>query len=295
MDVSVITVTWNSAQHIAQQIDSVKRAFVGRKYQHIIIDNNSTDATAKIIATQFPEVTLVKNNVNVGFAAANNQALRLATGKYFLFLNPDMVVSAESLVAMEKYLDSNNRVAIAGCRLVNERGENRLSLRPTFFPTFSQLLALIFKLPVFYPKLSSRWCYPVNMQSEPVQVDAVRGSCLMMRRVLFEQLGFAFDPQFFIWFEDVDICREAKRLGWQVVYLPYVQAIDFMGQSFKQIDHVKRQQQFLKSAVLYFKKWHSPYQAKILLLLSPLSVFVVWVYAVLQGNKIFKFRDAIER
>lgn len=295
MDISVITVTWNSAGHIARQLDSVRRALRGLSYEHIVVDNGSSDSTAAIISQQFSEVTLLQNTKNVGFAAANNQALKGAQGNYFLFLNPDMEVSGASVLEMKKFLDANAQTAIVGCRLENEQGENRLVLRPSLFPSFSQLMAIIFKLPVFYPKLLGRWCYMLPPDSEPARVDTVRGSCFLMRRALFEQLGFAFDPRYFIWFEDVDICKEARRLGWEVYYLSHVSCVDYMGQSFKQVNHVRRQKQFLKSAVIYFKKWHKPYQAFVLQILSPLSILVVWLYGLLSAEKIFKFRNAIER
>jgi GT2 family glycosyltransferase len=279
MDISVVTVTWNSAGHITRQLSSVRRAFGNRPYQHIVIDNNSTDSTTQNIVRDFPEVTLIKNTTNIGFAAANNQAKFVATGKYLLFVNPDMEVTQESIQAMERFLDNNDRTVIVGCRLKNEHGEDRLALGPTRFPTFTQLLVLIFKLPVFFPKLLRRWSYVLAAENLPFQVDAVRGSCLMMRASFAEQLGFAFDPRYFIWFEDVDICREAKRLGRTVYFLPGVSSVDFMGQSFKQVHHVQRQRQFLKSAIIYFKKWHPAYQAVVLQILSPLSILVVWLYA----------------
>ena len=88
-------------------------------------------------------------------------------------------------------------------------------------------------------------------------MDSVRGSFMIMRREVYEKLGWAFDPRYFIWFEDVDLCREVKKMGLKVVYTPVISCVDYVGQSFKKRTTLWKQKQFIKSMAQYFWKWRN--------------------------------------
>jgi GT2 family glycosyltransferase len=102
---------------------------------------------------------------------------------------------------------------------------------------------------------------------------------MLVRRSLTEALGFAFDPRYFIWFEDVDLCREAWARDWSVVHLPSATAIDLVGQSFAKQASVWKQRRFSKSMLIYFKKWESFFAYSVIAVLRPISIALVWVYS----------------
>ncbi len=252
---TIITVTWNSAQVITEQIRSVIKACEKTAFEHIIVDNASTDATTGILERQFPALRVIKNNRNKGFAAANNQAFSQAKGEYILFLNPDMRLNPGSLDVLVAWMRSRPHVGIVGPRLVKEDGSLNLAATPRRFPTLLSQLAILLKLPHLFPEITNHYLARDLDLDQEQPVDSVRGSCLLTRRALLGALGFAFDPRYFLWLEDVDLCREALCRGWWVVYTPVISCIDYTARSFAQAPLIWRQLQFGKSLLGYFKKW----------------------------------------
>jgi GT2 family glycosyltransferase len=257
-----------------------------------VVDNASSDKTREIIKLNFPHVKLIKNNSNLGFAKANNLAAKMSSGRYFLFLNPDMRLEPGSLEVFLFWMEKRPRVGIAGPKLISTEDKMRVIHKPTKFPTFSSLALSALKIPVIFPSILNRYTYSDEELQKDVEVDAVRGSCLLMRKEVFEKIGFAFDERYFIWFEDVDICREAKKMGYKVVFTPVISVFDFAGQSFKNIDWLKRQKQFFKSARVYLQKWEPGYKSILLWFLQWPGLLLIWVYQKIGGKK---FKNAIER
>lgn len=294
MQLSIITVTYNSQEKILQQIKSVKKAASGLEYEQIISDNGSRDNTVNLIKQHFPEIKIIENKKNLGFGAANNKALKYASGEFLLFLNPDMKLHPNTLSKIVNWMRKRKDVGIASCLLTKEnknsthiaqtipqssqplsfrlprirrhRGAQRSEAEeiqnelnpettPRRFPTVWNQLAIILKIPHIFPQVSNKYLYKDKDFSKEQEVDSVRGSFMLMRRKIVEKLGWAFDPRYFIWFEDVDICREAKRLGYKVVHTPIISAIDYFGTSFAKLKSLQKQKWFLSSMLIYFKKW----------------------------------------
>jgi GT2 family glycosyltransferase len=202
-------------------------------------------------------------------------------------------VGEKSLDTMVQWLEQHPTAGIAGPFLVNGAFEPRLELTPCHFPSLTSLLITALKLPLLFPFILHRFYYSMGELSHDLQVDTLRGSALFMRRELVDALGFAFDPRYFIWFEDVDICREAYRLGFKVMYVNSVKMVDYRGQSFKKQDMVKKQKQFFKSAIIYLKKWEPRYKSIILWIVQWFGIGGVWVYS--KSGRKLKMKDAIER
>ncbi len=255
MDLSIITIAWNADELIAEQIKSVKAGCKNISFEEIIVDNASADKTIEIIEKNFPEVRLLKNNTNTGFAYPNNQAAKLATGEFLLFLNPDMRVDDGSLDKMVEWMRARPDVGLASCRLVDQHGNLNRSALPRRFPGLWDQLAIVFKLPHVFPSIVDKYLFKDFNADVEQEVDSVRGSFMIMRREVYEKLGWAFDPRYFIWFEDVDLCREVKKMGLKVVYTPVISCVDYVGQSFKKINFFWKQKQFITSMVKYFWKW----------------------------------------
>lgn len=277
MDLSVITVTWNSEELIGTQIRSVFFACKDTSFEQIVVDNGSKDKTTLVVKSEFPKVTLVKNIQNNGFGAANNQGVGMSNGEYILFLNPDMRLQEGSLDRIIAWMRKRPNVGIASCRLVDEEGKENMQTRPRRFPSVLDMIVLILKLHHVFPSLLNRYRMS-NFDSETEQtVDSVRGSFLLVRREVVAQLGWAFDPRYFIWFEDVDLCREAHRLGFRVVYTPVISCVDYVGQSFKKRETLWKQKQFTKSMLIYAKKWEPWYKWIWVALLRPAGIGLAWI------------------
>jgi len=277
MQLSIITVNTNDKENMLNQIASVMVGADGIEYEEIVSDNGSTDGSVDAIRQKFPVVKIVENGKNIGFGAANNSALPLATGEFLLFLNPDMRVEEGSLKKMIDWMQTNPKVGIASCTLVNEDGRFHEKAKPRRFPGLIDQIALLLKIPHIFPSILNRYVYKGFDPDKEQQVDSVRGSFLMMRRALVDKLGWAFDPRYFIWFEDVDICREAYRLGYTVMYTPIISCVDYVGQTFKRQPTMQKQKWFTESMLTYFKKWHPWYVWMWIALLRPVALGVTWV------------------
>jgi GT2 family glycosyltransferase len=193
---------------------------------------------------------------------------------------------------MVAWMNKHSDVGIAGCKLVSRENKIRQMHKPTKFPTLISLSLTALKIAAFFPQLMNRYSYTDEELNQDKEVDAVRGSFLLMRREIVENLGFGFDPRYFIWFEDVDICREAQRLGYKVMFTPIISCIDYAGQSFKKQNILKRQKQFFESAIIYLKKWEPRYKSMILWMVQWFGIGIVWMYMKIGRLKV---KDAIER
>ncbi|MDO8499620.1 MAG: glycosyltransferase family 2 protein [bacterium] len=277
MDLSVITVTWNSAELIITQIMSVRTGCAKISFEQLIADNASTDGTAQLVAETFPDVKLIKNNTNNGFAYANNQCAKMAQGEFLLFLNPDMQMAEGSLDKIVAWMRLHPEVGLASCKLVDENGNLNADALPRRLPGLLDQLAIVLKIPHLFPQILDRYLYK-NFDADKEQVvDSVRGSFMIMRREVYQKLGFAFDPRYFIWFEDVDICREVKRLGYKVVHTPVISCVDYIGQSFKKRTTLWKQTQFTASMLTYFKKWEPWYVWMPIAVARPIGIAMAWV------------------
>lgn len=279
MDVSIITVTWNSKELIGRQIESVFLGCNTGSCEEIVIDNASTDGTAIFVQDKFPQVTVIANTENKGFGAANNQGLAVATGEYLLFLNPDMRVEPGSIDSILAWMKQRPDVGIVSPKLIDEHGKINEDAKPRRFPKLHEQIALLLKLPHVFPHIMDRYHMKDFDADKEQEVDSVRGSFMLMRRDMVEKLGWAYDPRYYIWYEDVDICREAKRLGYKVVHTPIISCVDYVGQSFKkQAKLFWKQNQFTKSMLMYFKKWEPWYVWMWIALLRPFVVGAAWMH-----------------
>lgn len=279
MDLSIITVTWNNESTITDQIRSVISACKDISYEHIIVDNASSDKTRERINATGAAVTLIANKTNDGFAAGNNIGARKVQGRYILLLNPDMKLTPGSLGRLVSWMDKNEDVIISSCRLTGADGTYNAEAGPRRFPTILNQLALILKLPHLFPSvMDSYMMRDVNPEEEHA-VDSVRGAFLLTRKSFVEELGWVLDPRYPNWFEDVDVCREAKERGYRVVYTPVVSCEDLVGKSFSQRSALQNQRQFTKSMLIYFRKWEPWYKWIWIALARPIGVGLTLLFA----------------
>ncbi|MFA7653539.1 MAG: glycosyltransferase family 2 protein [Candidatus Magasanikbacteria bacterium] len=274
MDLSVITVNTNDREQILGQLATMENGCTGLNYEQIISDNGSVDGSVAEIKMLFPAVKMVENGKNIGFAAANNSAVQLAQGDFVLFLNPDMRLRPDSLKILIDWLRVRSQVGILSCKLTDEQNNFKASASPRHWPGIIDQIIILLKLPHFFPGLIKRYLF-VDFDPQCEQkVDSVRGSFMLVRQELIQKLGFGFDPRYFIWFEDVDLCREAYRHGYEVWYTPTASCVDYVGQNFKRLPSGLKQRWFTASMVKYFKKWEPWYKWMWISLFRPVGVLL---------------------
>jgi len=260
MDLSVIIVSWNVKAKLKVNLEALLKSS-NINFEIFVVDNASTDGTAIMVAEEFKSVKLITNDKNLGFATACNQAIKLSTGRYVLLLNPDMKVEPETLTEALKWLDDNQQAAIAGIRLVDETQKNIAQVRN--FPTVFDQFLVASKLAHVFPWLLNNYLCSKFDYNKPAKVDSIRGSFFLIRRSTIDTIGL-LDEKYFIWFEEVDYCRLAFSKGLEVWYTPAAKAIDYVGQSFKQVD-IKIKQTYVKASMLtYFQKWQPGWRVSIL-------------------------------
>lgn len=281
MDLSIITVPWNVKDLVRKNFQAIYSRTSNIEFEVISVDNNSQDGTKDMIRFEFPQVKAILNDYNAGFSKANNQGIKISKGRYVLLLNPDMQVHEGTLEGMVRWMDANPEAGIAGCKLTKENGEIVPHVR--HYPGLFDQMAVILKLPHLFPTILNHYMWRDFDYSCEQEVDSIRGSFFMIRREVLDKLG-GLDERYFIWFEEVDFCRQAKEAGWKVMYTPSVECIDYVGKSFAQVPGGKLQKIFQASMTLYFKKWHSRWQTCVIRLTWPIGRMM---YAVL---KIINFK-----
>lgn len=279
MDLSVITVTWNSEDRIIDQMQSVISGCQNISYEQIVVDNNSSDQTVSEIKKRFPHVSLIENKTNAGFGAANNQGAAIAQGRYLLFLNPDMRVEEGSLDAIVEWMDQHKDIGLASCKLTTADKNINADASPRRFPNVFDQCALILKLPHLFPSLMNRYLMKDFDFEKEQEVDSVRGAFFLMKREVYEILGWAFDPRYYFWFEDVDTCREVKKMGFKVMYVPIISCVDYVGQSVKKRTSFWKQNQFTKSMLIYFQKWEPWYKWIWIAAVRPVGIILAYLHS----------------
>lgn len=270
-DLTISIVSYNTSALLRDCLNSVYENIRDIKLEVIVVDNNSTDKSAEMLKKGFPQITLIQNKENVGFAKANNQALRKSKGRSFLLLNSDTVLSPNSLNTMVNFIDSHPKVGVVGCRLFYPDGSVQpwpcissnvwSSLWLALFgllnvkrllpgPRFRSFLGRYFRRIMDKGMASYLGHYWDNRSVQ--EVDQVSGACLLARRSAIEQTGL-LDENFFMYGEDIDWCIRMKQEGWKVYLLSDVKVIHYASQSFKETSNPPLLQKY-KSMYYFFEK-----------------------------------------
>ena len=236
MDLSVIIVNYNVRQFLENALTSIKRAMEGLKGEVFVVDNASDDGSIEMIRSKFPDVHLIENKINLGFARANNAALKHAQGRSILLINPDTIVQENTFREMVRFFDENPDVGLAGCKILNPDGSFQLPCRRSF-PTPWVAFTKIFGLSALFPKskLFGRYNLTYLNPDETYEVEAVSGSFMMVRREAYLKVG-GLDEAFFMYGEDLDWCYRFSRAGYKVFYVHSTAIIHFKGESTRRSD-----------------------------------------------------------
>lgn len=280
MDVSVVIVNWNTKDVLHDCLKSVCEQTKDIDYEIIVVDNASTDGSGEMVRNEFRQIKVMENRTNRGFAAANNQGIAIAKGRYVLLLNSDTLVLDQAIAKMVSFADAYPETAVIGCRVLNPDK----TLQPTcfMFPSILNMLlstSYLYKLfprSKFFGRESMTWWNRDDVR----EVDVVTGCFMLVRREAIKQVGM-MDERFFIYGEETDWCYQFKQAGWKVVFAPVGEIIHFGGRSAKL--HPGPVLLQLRGSILCFiKKHRSPTQYVLAcVLVSAFFTLRVPVWAVL--------------
>jgi GT2 family glycosyltransferase len=252
MKLSIIIVSWNVQQDLVRCLRSIEENRPCAEYETIVVDNASSDGTVDRIRHVFPDLAVVANKENRGFAAANNQGIKKSQGRYLFLLNPDTIVHPHSLDALVEFMDKNGDVGACGPKLLNEDGTIQPSTR--HFPTFRGALYrhTAFRFLRIFRGEYDKFLMKAFEYDRQMDVDEVTGAALMVRRSAIEQVG-DMDESFFMYYEEVDLCYRTKQAGWRIVFIPGPVITHLGGRSANQISVLSRVM-MLTSLLTFFRK-----------------------------------------
>lgn len=257
MDVSIVIVNYNTCRLLDECIESIKRE-TRCEYEIIVVDNASSDDSCKMIKTKHPDVLLIENAENSGFAKANNLGFARARGRYFFMLNPDTVILDRAIDKLVDFMDNNHDAGICGPRNVGPDGA--LQHNCDHFPSVWNTLCYYASLGELFPKsrIFNR-CWMRYWDYDGVRnVERMTGCSLMIRSSLFREVG-GLDESYFMYFEETDFCYQAHLKGKKTVYFPYSCIIHYGGESAKTVKSIPVYNNvcwtyFYKSQYYFFRK-----------------------------------------
>lgn len=230
--VTVVIVSFNTREILANCLDALFKSGMGREMEVFVVDNDSRDQSAEMVAERFPEARLIANKQNFGFAAANNQAFRQASGEYIVLLNPDAYVLPSSIPNAVRFMDEHPECGLCGGKIISPEGRLEPSARR--FPSPLTKLLTLSGLRAKFPQ--SRWLnwheFGDFAHDRPMEVDWVPGTFTIVRKAMLDKIG-PFDERFFIYYEETDLCLRAKKAGWKVYFIPDAEVMHIGGASSK--------------------------------------------------------------
>lgn len=281
MTLSVVIVNYNVKYYLEQCLESVRRASEGLQVEVFVVDNLSTDGSIAYLKERFPEVTFIENKENVGFARANNQAIRMSTGKYVLLLNPDTIVAEHTLSDFVHFMDEHPEAGGAGAYMLRTDGTFALESRrglPTPFVAFCKMSGLA----SFFPKsrVFGRYYMRYLDENEVGEIEIISGAYMFLRREALDKVGL-LDEDFFMYGEDIDLSYRILKGGYRNYFLP-TRMLHYKGESTEKSSY-RYVYTFYQAMRLFFRKHYAHYSFLVSL---PINV-AIWVRSFLAyiGNQ----------
>ena len=226
MDISIIILNYKTSGLVKQSLKKLYNMDVSFSYEIIVVDNNSNDGCIQMINDHFPKVTGISNSKNLGFGAGNNVAIKQAKGEYILILNPDVAVIPEEITKLYKFLTGRSDIALVGPRLLNPDGSIQSSsfrFPSTLMPIYSR--TALKRISLFKKKLDSYRMEDFDHNSTS-PVHWLVGGCLLFKKSVFIKIGM-FDERYFMYYEDIDLCRRLWERGFKVYYYPGAEMVHY--------------------------------------------------------------------
>jgi len=296
VDVSVVIVNYNVCEFLDQALQSLTRASDGLTAEIFVVDNNSADGSVEMVKTRYPHVQLIVNQENLGFGKANNMALRLARGRHVLILNPDTIVQEDTLGRLVAFMDAHPDAGAVGCQILNPDGSFAWESRRSF-PAPDVAFYRMIGLSRLFPRSRTFGRYNMTFlpRDETAEVDALSGSCMMLRQSALQaehgtcddDSGRApaglFDEAFFMYGEDLDLCYRIQKAGWKIFYYPKTQIIHYKGESTKkgELRHVRL---FYGAMLLFIEKHLEPDRSRLLRFMLRVGIIGRAIFTLFKSN-----------
>jgi GT2 family glycosyltransferase len=254
IDLSISIASYNTKDILRQCLSSIYLNTRGISFEIIVVDNASQDGSPDMIKRDFPFVILLENKENAGFGKAHNYAFGVSIGRYFLILNSDTYIHPKTLRRMIAFMDKQPEVGITGCKTyVDDESTFVMHRHPV--PSITNFIILYTEFGILFPQsflCKNYWnkSYELWETQESLEVDAVEGCAILIRRETFQHIG-GFDENYFLFFEEEDLFREVKKKGWKIFYLPSARITHYVNKSHEGKDLSGT---FMDSKRYYFKK-----------------------------------------
>lgn len=257
MKLSIIIVNYNVKHYLEQCIHSIERAAQNIDHEIIVADNNSTDGSIPYLREKFPQITYIENKENLGFAKANNQAIKLSKGEYVMLLNPDTILGEQALHDCITFMDNNLDAGAAGVKMLKSNGDFALESRrgiPTPFTSMCKMMGLC---RVFPKSRTFGKYYMQYLDAEQISpIEIISGACMFIRKNTLEQSGL-LDEDFFMYGEDIDLSYRLLKTGKKNYYIP-TRILHYKGESTEKTSY-RYVYVFYQAMLIFFRKHYSHY------------------------------------
>ena len=255
MDISFVIVSYNSVEPLKICLESLFES-IGNDldFEVIVVDNDSKDGSANFVKENYPEIKLIKNNGNLGYTKAMNQGLRHGKGRYLVQINPDVFVYPDTFQALMDWMNEHQDVGICTPKILNQDATLQKQCRRSFARPV-EVFAYFLKLDRIFPnhRIIGNYLKTYLIEDEIAQVEAVSGSCMMIRKDVLAQIGY-LDERYFAYQEDTDFCFRANQVGWKVFYLPFAKVMHQGGKGGSRTEPYKAILEWHRSYFLYYRK-----------------------------------------
>jgi len=257
IDVSVIIVNYNSFHLLKKCLGSLIRFTTDVNYEIIVVDNNSTEGDVAEVTTIYDKVVLIKNKVNLGFAAANNIGIEHSKGKYFLFINNDIIFHENSVKKIFDFAENAGKDLFIGCELLNMDGSHQISI--VDFDNILNSFGENFFLYKLFRTSSTLNRYHLNFKTirEPIEIDIIKGAFMFCSSLAIKKLS-GFDTRFFFYGEEADLCYQFRKMGGKVYYFPHTSVFHIGGASADSNEWFKFRNQHVSKIKRYQKHLKNP-------------------------------------
>ena len=251
-DISFIIVNWNTKELLLECIASIYQTVKEIAFEIWVVDNGSSDGSVEAVKEKYPRIKIIENRTNLGFAAANNLALKRMGGHYALKLNTDTILTEGAVRALHNFMQGNPEAAIACGQLLNQDGSKQNSIA-----NFPSLLSLMSNETVLRILLPRRFPSKRREYGTPIEIESCIGACMLIRKKAVDEVGF-LDERYFFFLEETDWAYRMKKAGWKIFFVPTARIFHAQGKSVG--IRTDARIMFYRSRYLFFRKWRlGPY------------------------------------
>ena len=266
--ISIIIVTYNSTEYIYNCLDSIYRNFKNNtNFEIIIVDNGS------LIQPQlnnYNNLKIIINNKNIGYSKALNQGVKVTKGSFIIALNPDTFISKGYINDLYKYLKSDIKIGVVGCKMLTCNGEYQLSSMRRFPHV---LCSIVYLLKLYKIGFINYYNYADKDTALIQKVDNVSGAFMIFSKQMFNSIG-GFNENYFLYFEDTHFCCDVKKNGYEVIYHPSLEIVHYKGSSTDLLSYIDRKYYFIYSLIYFFLSHFKEYKVFLFNIILFLYIFL---------------------